>query len=252
MAIDYQRKITHQGYGKAEIGLQKYYHKVAKNIYGYHFFTFTKEEILKDNYYDLDDKYFKKGTTSKVAPLYAGGISLIMVIGFFITLDEKTGWFPIMIFIISLISTIFFAIYYFTMPKKEYILSRKDGLITFPGFYWQPNITMRFDDAIFAYSTGGDNTIGAFNLQTIRPTKGYTFCLFVIGGADCYEDMSFITWFMDKNRPLPPGDAFDPYRQQDFERRKAAGFPKPLYFSKVPTPEATPEQQAERKRIGGW
>ena len=57
---------------------------------------------------------------------------------------------------------------------------------------------------------------------------------------------------MDKNRPLPPGTAFDPYREADFERRKAEGFPKPLYGSIIETPEATPEQQAERERIGGW
>ncbi|WP_199912774.1 hypothetical protein [Aquimarina aquimarini] len=57
---------------------------------------------------------------------------------------------------------------------------------------------------------------------------------------------------MDQNRPLPPGTAFDAYREQDYERRKALGFPKPLYYSNIPTPEATPEQQAERERIGGW
>ena len=54
---------------------------------------------------------------------------------------------------------------------------------------------------------------------------------------------------MDKNRPLPPGTAFDPYRQKDFERRKAAGFPKPLYSSDIPTPEFTKEQQQEREKI---
>jgi len=52
---------------------------------------------------------------------------------------------------------------------------------------------------------------------------------------------------MDKNRPLPPGSAFDPYREKDFQRRKSEGFPPPLYKSTVPTPEATPEQQAERE-----
>ncbi|WP_199185117.1 hypothetical protein [Aquimarina sp. I32.4] len=57
---------------------------------------------------------------------------------------------------------------------------------------------------------------------------------------------------MDQNRPLPPGTAFDAYREQDYERRKALGFPKPLYYSNIPTPEATPEQQAERECIGGW
>ncbi|WFO14845.1 hypothetical protein M601_013075 [Cellulophaga baltica 4] len=63
---------------------------------------------------------------------------------------------------------------------------------------------------------------------------------------------NFLVWYMDKNRPLPPGAAFDEYRKQDFERRKAEGFPKPLYPSNIPTPEATKEQQAVRKKIGGW
>ena len=69
-------------------------------------------------------------------------------------------------------------------------------------------------------------------------------------GAD--EHWSYIVWYMDKNRPLPSGTAFDAYRQRDYERRKAAGFPKPLYPSDIETPEATPEQQKERRRIGGW
>ena len=53
-------------------------------------------------------------------------------------------------------------------------------------------------------------------------------------------------------RPLLPGDAFDEFRQRDFERRKAQGFPKPLFPARFDTPEATLEQQAERVRIGGW
>ena len=63
---------------------------------------------------------------------------------------------------------------------------------------------------------------------------------------------AFTVWYMDKNRPLPPGTAFDSYRQKDFERRKAEGFPKPLYHSNIKTPEATKEQQKERESIGGW
>lgn len=34
---------------------------------------------------------------------------------------------------------------------------------------------------------------------------------------------------MDKNRPLPPGQKFDAFRQEDFDRRREEGFPKPLY-----------------------
>ncbi len=67
--------------------------------------------------------------------------------------------------------------------------------------------------------------------------------------AGGYENAwSFMVWYMDKNRPLPPGSAFDEYREIDFERRKAEGFPPPLFPSRFPIPEATPEQQAERNR----
>jgi len=55
---------------------------------------------------------------------------------------------------------------------------------------------------------------------------------FANGGdlAELYleEFWDFVVWYMDKNRPLPPGTAFDPYREADFQRRKAEGFPKPI------------------------
>ena len=66
------------------------------------------------------------------------------------------------------------------------------------------------------------------------------------------QDWSFYVWYMDKNRPLPPGTAFDEFREKDFERRKSEGFPKPLFESDLETPEATSEQQAERERIARW
>ena len=86
----------------------------------------------------------------------------------------------------------------------------------------------------------------------MAPYSNWKINGFVLGGIEVKSKLSFFVWYMDKNRPLPPGKAFDPYRDQDFKRRKAEGFPKPLYPSDIPTPEATPEQQAERKRIGGW
>lgn len=64
---------------------------------------------------------------------------------------------------------------------------------------------------------------------------------------DFNSTFSFLLWYMDKNRPLPPGESFDPYREKDFLRRRAEGFPPPLYRSYIPTPEVTPAQQAERE-----
>ncbi len=155
---------------------------------------------------------------------------------------------PLVIFVLSLA---FFVVYYLTMPKKERIFNREDGLITFSGFMWNPNITMPFEKAIFVPSAPSHQGLGAYMLQVVRPDRTYSLDLCTLG-RNCYEDLSYILWYMDKNRPLPPGTALDPYRQQDFERRKAAGFPYPLFPSTFDTPEATPEQQAERNKIGGW
>lgn len=49
--------------------------------------------------------------------------------------------------------------------------------------------------------------------------------------------ISLYTWYMDKNRPLPPGDQFDEYREADYLRRRAEEFPLPLYYSAIETPE---------------
>ncbi len=248
---DFTRKVTHKDY-KNPNKLKKYYHRVVKKIY-------VKPKIYKStifskgDYILVNDNFIVKKTGSMATPQVFGGASLVLLLGA-IRYSLKDGITNEHLFflIFSSLLLLFFLIYSFTIPKKEHILNRKDGLITMTGFLWQKNITMEFKKAEFAYSTGGDNLVGGFQLQTIRPNKLRTFDLFSIVGAECYEQMSFITWYMDKNRPLPPSTALDKYRQQDFERRKAEGFPKPLYPSNIPTPEATPKQQAERRRIGGW
>jgi len=135
------------------------------------------------------------------------------------------------------------------MPQKERILNRKEGTITFTGLLWCRNITMRFKDVKFSFNnSGGTNFVGGYMLEARRPYR-----ILCPGAAmhiygNCYDDLSFITWYMDLNRPLPPGEAFDPYRDKDFKRRKAEGFPKPLYPSEIATPEATEKQQAEREK----
>ncbi|MBL7558909.1 hypothetical protein JAO71_03750 [Olleya sp. YSTF-M6] len=224
---------------------------VEKKIYSKDILKYEKgllSKVSKNRYVDdnfIWQKYDKWGTT-----FIAGGVSL----GFLLIILRhafKEGFSNSYVFFILIFSIIilFFVIYSFTQPKKEQILNRRDGLITMTGFFWQKNITMRFDDVIFVFSSGGEDVVGGYQLMVLRPTIGAD--IFELTG-NCYTTMSFITWYMDKNRPLPPGEAFDRFREQDFERRKAEGFPKPLYPSKIKTPEATKAQQAERKRIGGW
>ena len=157
--------------------------------------------------------------------------------------------FMVFLAIACLSSTIFFAVYYYTRPKKEFIWNRRDGLITFPGSMWNEDITMPIEETIFGVAGPSSHGTGGFELVIVRPGKrrsGYPCTT----GHTAYEDLSFLLWYMDRHRPLPPGTAFDPYRQQDYERRRAAGFPKPLFPARFDTPEATPQQQAERQRIG--
>jgi|SRR5690554_4399236 len=202
----------------------------------------------------VTDKYIKRASNSNVLPQILGGFALFMAVGsscIMLFSDSTNGESDVLglsILGISLSSLALCIIYYYTMPKKEIIYDRLHGTITFPGWMWSKNITMPFDVIKFSYTTGGANLIGAYQLQLIRPDKVGSTLFFAFGGDDCYQDLSLITWYMDKNRPLPPQKAFDPYREKDFLRRKKAAFQKPLYPSRIPTPEATPEQQAEREK----
>ncbi len=257
MELDFTRAVTHVGYKHAD-KLKKYYHRVDKQI--------TEEPSSlnksiyingdkKKNNWILNEDNIYINVDDKAAPLMYGSIAWVLTFVFICSFywNNKLDPFEVFLFFLFSILAIFQTIYYFTTPKKEEILNRRDGLITMPGLFWKNNITMPFKDCLFAYSTGGEDGTGAYNLQVIRPAESRfsTFAEFSLGQAHCYKSMSFICWYMDKNRPLPPGTAFDAYRERDYQRRKAAGFPRPLYPG-ITTPEATKAQQKERMAIGGW
>ncbi len=252
--VDFKRKVTHNGYIKDNTN-KKYYKGLDKNISvnprG------IKKEWIKSknsNYLYLNDKYVKIKTGANAVPFVGGGVCIfiLLIFSYVWYFNGFLGGIGITLYVMSSLALIFFTIYYLTMPKKEHILNRMDGIITFTGTFWQKNITMSFEDVEFNYTTGNEDGTGAFMLQVVRPNKLRSFDIFSFGGTNCYEDLAMITWYMDKNRPLPPGTAFDEFRQQDYERRKAEGFPKPLYSSNINTTEATKEQQKERLTIGGW
>ena len=140
--------------------------------------------------------------------------------------------------------------YAFIAPYEELILNREEGTISLRQSFKRKNIIISFekgDAVVKLVGLGtGPYTILRFHLKN-KPFEGGTLANYYLE-----EFWDFVVWYMDKNRPLPPGTAFDPYREADFQRRKAEGFPKPLYKSYIPTPEATRRQQLERERIGKW
>ena len=140
--------------------------------------------------------------------------------------------------------------YAFITPYEELILNREEGTISLHKPYKKDNIIIPFEEGDGFLDLTGPSIGPYYKLKFSfkdKPFEGGTL-------ADYYleEFWDFVVWYMDKNRPLPPGTAFDPYREADFQRRKAEGFPKPLYKSYIPTPEATRRQQLERERIGKW
>ena len=135
-------------------------------------------------------------------------------------------------------------------PYKELILNREEGTISMPRAFKKENLVISFEEGegIVKFTAGGGAAPDVYLvfLHKNRKKGGH------LSHSDIYTFWEFVVWYMDKNRPLPPGTAFDPYREADFQRRKAEGFPKPLYKSYIPTPEATRRQQLERERIGKW
>ena len=120
---------------------------------------------------------------------------------------------------------------------------RRTGMVEMPkrwlrGWIKGETITFPFCDEAITQSGG----MGAASLHLNAP-NGRSMLLM---RADMSKEFSFLLWYMDRNRPLPPGKRLDPYRAGDYLRRKAAGFPAPLRAAKIKIPpEVIPEQTKE-------
>ncbi len=253
------RPITHNEYTFMSEAAKKVgiINKVKKEITH---IDYQINEVNANNrgfYKNIEENFIVLATAKYSIPFMLGGVFLVLGIAFLTiiltveadTSDPETG--ITIATVVFFLGFLFFLIYGLTMPAKDFIYNRLKSTVTFPGFMWHKNITMHISVLEFSYTQPSAQGLGAYMLTIIRPDKmfsGYTMST----GRKYDKDISFFLWYMDKNRPLPPGDALDKYRDNDFKRRKAEGFPKPIFPSLVETPEFTPEQQAERLMIGGW
>ena len=181
---------------------------------------------------------------------------IIFTIGFsFILIGILLNYGDVIIRIISVIIYIIICVgagsYPLLASYTELIINREEGTITFYKQRGEKRIVIPFEegDGFLRFIAGGGVAPDFILMFLPKSRKGPCG---ILAQIDIYAFWDFVVWYMDKNRPLPPGTAFDPYREADFQRRKAEGFPKPLYKSYIPTPEATRRQQLERERIGKW
>lgn len=156
------------------------------------------------------------------------------------TVIENYDIFDIIVFITLYAGSIFFLLKSILSTKKVFIFNRKEGTVTYPELMWRSSKTIPFSEACFICNRVGPYAGENSHLAIVR-ADGITRVLIVWDHP--YEYFSFFVWYMDRNRPLPPGTAFDPYREKDYERRKAEGFQPPLYPSNIDTPEHNMKQK---------
>ncbi|CAA0170862.1 hypothetical protein [Tenacibaculum maritimum] len=214
-----------------------------------------REYIESNNNFreEASDLYYREKRTARGWSSWSIGAFLIFLYLFMVwgENEEEDYLFKIAMITIFGLPGVLTIIYGFVAPIKYLVYDRMNGIITVTRAF-RSSVAIPFSSGygLKGYSNTSPGVISA-QLNFVSSKKKPR-----VGGIITHnlveENWSFMVWYMDKNRPLPPGSAFDAYREQDYQRRKAAGFPKPLYPSKIATPEATKEQQAARKRIGGW
>ena len=143
---------------------------------------------------------------------------------------------------------------YLLRPKRRFTFNRLTGIVEVPkrGYKGWRGATraVRYEETDFviagwrSFYTSIDDPGTPF---LFRPPLFYSFDK---TGTTLYEAGSFIDWYMDKNRQLPPGKELDPYRMKDYLRREAEGFPEPLYpaFVKIPDRKINPTVKVEIKK----
>ncbi|MCD8179537.1 MAG: hypothetical protein LUE98_19925 [Tannerellaceae bacterium] len=127
-------------------------------------------------------------------------------------------------------------------PKRIITFDRINGTVTFYGIKWGKDITQKFEKTYFYLSLRNMKYLPiGVDLSLKRNKIGFAsidIYIFFEDEVSAEETFSYLVWYMDKNRPLPPGSALDPYRKKDYKRRKKEGFPPPLYHSFIDTIES--------------
>lgn len=114
--------------------------------------------------------------------------------------------------------------------ERKFIFNRLDGTLTMRSsvLNWIPKtITIPFEETRIGIS--GTPIAKSVNVRLPNSKFRHLTIMMVRDFIDETNFMSFIVWYMDRNRPLPLGEDLDPYREKDYQRRKAEGFPLPLY-----------------------
>ncbi|WP_062053752.1 hypothetical protein [Aquimarina longa] len=170
------------------------------------------------------------------------GLMLLAIgVSFFIFTEGNSSVLSFIFVLVGLLGLLMVIYGLFRDKKKErIILDRLNGTITYPIGWFQKPISGRFSRLDVVIGTSGA-TDGYAHREYLNVINTWQPTIFGNVKTLSYDNppikaWSFFVWYMDKNRPLPNGTAFDPYREKDRKRREAEGNPPPLYPSNIDTP----------------
>ncbi len=221
-----------------------------------------KEDLVKKNkngINEANERFIQIDDTQAISAIETYGVffglgSVVMLLIMSLIFTDKPPLEDYLVSIPFFLLALFHLLVYLITGRKYVIMDRENCKLSYPQFFFKKEpISLDFNKVkvLISYSSRGPSIGSKLSIEN-RVQGSMLNGYWLLQTSSEREYWSFMVWYMDKNRPLPPGTAFDEYRDDDFERRKAASFPKPLFQSDIPTPESTPEQQAERKKIGGW
>lgn len=140
--------------------------------------------------------------------------------------DPESDWFDYfavgfsILYILALIPPVLLAFFYvFKRPKKRLkIWDRENGTVTLPPRFWGEHEVVPFKDLKVRQIRNLGSYVNFTVLAAYRPSDNQPIEFGLL--QDNEKDWAFFCWYMDKDRPLPPGEVFDPYRERDDARRK--------------------------------
>lgn len=192
---------------------------------------------VKGYYQRADDKQIVSDRTLDRSYALKVGVGLIIASIFFTAILGFELLFLIIIIFPLFFSGLFTIVYTRFAPTKNLVFNRMKGTVEIPGFLFQDSIIVPFTDLKVVLGWQGRGGPYSYFVGVIPPNKKWWQFFrgteILMGGTDVYMTWAFILWYMDKNRPLPPGTAFDAYRKADNERIKREGNKEPLFPSKI-------------------
>jgi hypothetical protein len=188
---------------------------------GMQFYSATDEQLVVQY----------RGRTLYIIALTVGVVFSVIFLFDFIAHDDAMVGFGFAL----LITVAFFLAYFLFYPTKYVVFDRMTGMVSLPSFFIGRSKKVRFEDLFL--EAKGQHWHSDKKILLGVTTKCSSSAGGYIPGLATFEWWSWYVQYMDKNRPLPNGTLLSAYRQKDYERRKAEGFPEPLYLSKVNIPE---------------